>query len=103
MLRKVVVAALALAGIPAAWCQTIQPPYSSSYTLVTLGGVPGVPQVYAGITFLNYSTLLMGGDHAGSDTGNIYQFSAVRGTNGHISGFGASTAFMPLRRVSTGV
>jgi hypothetical protein len=92
MLRKVVVAALALAGIPAAWCQTIQPPYSSSYTLVTLGGVPGVPQTYAGITFVNYSTLLMGGQHAGSDSGNLYQFSVVRGTNGHITGFGASSS-----------
>lgn len=52
-----------LFGLVAADGQTIQPPYSSSYTLVSLGGCP--PAGYCALAFLNPSTLMIGAGENG--------------------------------------
>jgi len=40
---------LALSG--SAWAQTVQLPFNASYTVTTVGAVPGVPLSYGGLTF----------------------------------------------------
>jgi hypothetical protein len=79
--------------MPAVRCQSILPPYSSSYTLVTIGRPAGVPNPFGGIAFLNWSTMLVGGGADGS-YGAIYQVPVLRDlTTGHIKRLG--TAALP--------
>src|SRR5690606_11617013 len=63
----------------------------SSYSLVDLGPVDGLPTSYGGLAFLNPSTLLIGGE-ANSASGSFYTVEVTRGVDGHISGFGSTTA-----------
>ncbi len=87
MFRKAGFAALALASIQAAWCQfAVQSPYSSNYTLVSLGtsANPGA------LAFLNPSTLLT---TLGEGSNTIYSVPVTRGTNGHITGLGTPVMF----------
>src|SRR5579871_6036378 len=79
----VLASALAVNGQPA-----MQAPYSSSYTLVSIGltGASGG----AALTFFNPSTILISG---GEGTPTIYQLPVTRGTNGHITSVGTRVAY----------
>jgi PEP-CTERM motif len=70
----------------------IDPFYSGSYSATSLGSVTNLPPLYGGLTFLNDNTVLIGGAANGS-TGQIYQASVTRDINGHVTGFGAATAY----------
>ncbi len=90
MLRKIALITLALAGIQAAWCQpTVQPPYSSNYTVVSLGGLPGSLLVGA-LAFRNPSTLLI---TEGEGSSTIYAAPVTRAANGHVTGLGTPVVF----------
>jgi hypothetical protein len=92
MLNKLVLVALTFAGVPAAWCQpALQPPYSSSYTLVSLG--PGGQEGFGAITFLNPSTLLLGNGEGGF----IYSIPVTRGSNGHVTSLGTATLYASVQ------
>lgn len=74
--------------------QVLQPPFDTNYVAVDLGGVPGVPSNYGGMTFKrgDPSTLLIGGS-ANTASGRFYSISVVRGTNNHITGFTNTAQF----------
>lgn len=69
---------------------TISAPFSSDYTLLSLGSVPGVTSNYGGIAFLNNNTLLLGGAANGAN-GVIDEVAVTRDGLGNINGFGAVT------------
>ena len=73
--------------------QTVQPPYDASYTLTSLGAVPGLPPSYGGLTFLpsNSNVIVIGGA-ANAETGALYTIGVIRGTGNHITGFTGSAA-----------
>ncbi|MFL6375611.1 MAG: carboxypeptidase-like regulatory domain-containing protein [Pyrinomonadaceae bacterium] len=81
-------------GVTAA---TVAPPFNASYSCVGLGGVPGVPASYGGLT-LKYddpNVLLIGGAANGS-TGAIYQIGVVRdAATKHITGFSGTATLYP--------
>lgn len=60
--------------------------FASSYTCGSLSGPSGVAGSLGGLTFLNDSTLLIGGN-AGAANGTIEAIGVTRGTGGHITGF----------------
>ncbi len=62
--------------------------YAGSYSLVNLGGVPGVPVRYGGINFLagDPNTLLLGGN-ANDAAGEIDTIEVIRDGGGHVAGF----------------
>src|SRR5580700_3314467 len=86
-----VLGALGLLFAVAADGQTVQPPYSSSYTLVSLGPVPGLD--YGALTFLDTSTLLYTSCNEGCGNSVIYSVPVTRGSNGHVTGFGTSAVY----------
>ncbi|MEJ0018935.1 MAG: PEP-CTERM sorting domain-containing protein [Acetobacteraceae bacterium] len=63
--------------------------FAGSYTCETLGSVDGVAPSYGGLTFLNNSTLLIGGAANGAG-GTINAVGVVRGAGNHITGFAGS-------------
>ncbi len=74
---------------------TVDPAYSSKYTVADLGSITGVPANYGGLTFLpsDVNTIIIGGAANGS-LGKIYRIGVVRGTGGHITGFsGTATVY----------
>lgn len=81
--QKINLVALALAGSLAVHGQTIQPPYSSNYTLVSLGPV-AIPTYYGSLTFQGAATLLITSAVEGSSV--IYAMPVIRGISGHITG-----------------
>jgi hypothetical protein len=83
-------AALCAAG--ASQAQTVDPFYASSYTASNLGGIAGVPTSYGGLTFLDASTILIGGS-ANQPGGHIYSVPITRNATNHINGFGAVSLF----------
>ncbi|MGA3040102.1 MAG: Ig-like domain-containing protein [Bryobacteraceae bacterium] len=98
MIRKTILAALALTSIPVVWCQSVQSPYSSNYALVSLGPVPSFGNYYGSLTFLNASALLLTDGVEGGSV-PIYQLPVNRGPDGHITSLGtpvhyASAAFL---------
>jgi hypothetical protein len=104
MLRNVVVSALVIAGTQATWCQpVIQAPYSSSYTLVSLGVVaPALPQ-YGPTAFLNASTLLLAACIEGCTNGIIYTLPVTRAANGHITVLGAPVQYATASNIDAGL
>jgi hypothetical protein len=98
VIRKTILAALALTSIPVVWCQSVQSPYSSNYALVSLGPVPSFGNYYGSLTFLNASALLLTDGVEGGSV-PIYQLPVNRGPDGHITSLGtpvhyASAAFL---------
>jgi len=71
----------------------ITPAFSSDYSLVDLGSVPGLPGPYGGLVLEqgNNQTLLIGGAANGA-SGVVDSVGVTRDSNGHISGFGGSAS-----------
>lgn len=72
-----------------AWAApTIDPFYAGSYTLSSLGAVPGLPSEYGGLTFKpgDPNTILIGGA-ANVASGLIYSIGVTRNLAGHVTGF----------------
>lgn len=67
------------------------PDFVASYTVSSLGSVPGLPPLYGGLTFLDADTLLIGGN-ANTAAGRFYKVDVVRGAGGHITGFSGSVS-----------
>jgi hypothetical protein len=65
---------------------TIAAAFATDYTCTDLGNVASVPGSYGGVTFLNNSTLLLGG-RANQAGGAIYTLGVTRDMDGHINGF----------------
>jgi hypothetical protein len=64
-----------------------------SYSVNSLGSVPGLPNNYGGLTFLDNDTLLIGGA-ANTAGGNLRTIDVVRGAGNHVTGFtGTATPF----------
>jgi hypothetical protein len=100
-----VLGALGVAARPAAADPVIAPEFAGSYTLGSLGSVPGLPAPYGGLTFLagNPNVLLIGGD-ANTAAGAIYSVPVVRDASGHITGFGGSaTLFAAAPNIDGGL
>ncbi|MBX9581173.1 MAG: hypothetical protein K2X87_12760 [Gemmataceae bacterium] len=101
-------AVLAVAGGLAtagpARAQSIDPFYAGSYTLTDLGGPPGLPGPFGGLTLLagDLNTLLIGGS-ANTVDGAIYSVPVVRGVGGHITGFGAASFFAAAPLIDGGL
>lgn len=88
-----VIAAYAFASSMLAHALAIDPFYAGSYTVSTVGSVPGLPPLYGGLTFLDSDTILIGGS-ANTGAGNLYQVDVIRGVGNHITGFsGTATAY----------
>ena len=93
----------AVAGVATA--QTIQAPYSGSYSYVDLGSAPGVPANYGGITFhpTNANVIMLGGA-ANGGAGAVYSVNVVRGAGNHITGFsGSGTQFCTAANIDGGL
>ena len=87
MFRKIpphVLGVLSILFAQAADGQTVQAPYSSNYTLVSLG--PGL----GALTFLNPSTLLITG---GEGSSTISAVPVTRGASGHITALGTAVFY----------
>jgi hypothetical protein len=85
-LRAGLLAAALSTGLPALHAQTLGPDFAAHYSVFNIGSVPGLPTNYGGLTFLNASTLLIGGA-ANTASGSLYTIGVVRDTNGAITGF----------------
>lgn len=88
--RNVVTVAGLLAGA-FAQAQTLGGDFAANYSLTDLGSVSGLPSNYGGLTFLNNSTLLIGGAANGA-SGSLYTVALERNADNHIVGFGAAGA-----------
>lgn len=88
IMRKLIVGIFTsfLAVAPIAKAQMLGPEFASDYNVTSLGSVPSLPSNYGGLTFLNNSTLLIGGA-ANTASGRIYTIGVLRGTDNHITGF----------------
>lgn len=84
-------AVLSLACLGGAHAQTLGPAFSSNYSAVNLGSVPGLPTNYGGLTFLDANTLLIGGA-ANSISGSLYTIGVTRSGTGAITGFSGSAS-----------
>jgi hypothetical protein len=75
--------------------QTIAPPFDTSYSLVSLGSVPGVPTAYGGLTLsaTDANRLLVGGA-ANGPSGALYEIQVVRNQCGNITGFTGTASLM---------
>jgi hypothetical protein len=70
------------------------PDFLADYTATDLGSVGGLPSAYGGMVFKagDSDTLLIGGA-ANTSAGRYYEVPVVRDGAGHVTGFGAITAF----------
>jgi hypothetical protein len=93
---------IALATVCAASAATLSAPYNSTYALVSLGSVAGVPGPYGGITFLDNNHLLLGGS-ANNGAGVIDEVPLTRDVNGHIISFGAVAQFSTAPQIDGGL
>lgn len=73
-------------------------PTFGSYTVNSLGSVPGLPTNYGGLTFLDSDTILIGGA-ANTPGGNLRTIDVVRGAGNHVIGFTGSA--VPFGTVGT--
>lgn len=71
--------------------QTLGGDFATDYSVHDLGSVAGLPTNYGGLTFLNSSTILIGGAANGS-TGSLYTIGVTRDADQHITGFTGSAA-----------
>lgn len=77
-------------------------PFSNDYSLTTFDSPTGVPANLGGITFLNSSTILLGGA-ANSSDGTIYSVPVTRDSNGQITGFGTASVYSGAPYVDGGL
>lgn len=70
---------------------TVDPFYAGTYTAVSLGSVPQLPNNYGGLAFLDNNTIIIGGS-ANNALGRIYQVSVTRDAQQHIVGFSGDAA-----------
>ena len=68
--------------------------FAGSYVGASLGSVPGLPLLYGGLTFVDPSTILIGGN-ANTDAGRLYTIGVTRDAGNHITGFFGSAALFP--------
>jgi hypothetical protein len=73
---------------PAGAQEGLVPPFDTTYTIVNMGAVPGVPPPYGGLTLRSDdpNTLLIGGS-ANSQSGTLYAVRVIRDAQNHIVGF----------------
>lgn len=91
--RSPALALLALLATPAMAVPVVAPEFAGVYTLQSLGQVPGLPEPYGGLTFIDDDTLLIGGA-ANLVEGRLYTIDVVRDGDGHVIGFsGSATQF----------
>jgi len=93
--------ALTLSAKPAA-ALVIGPDFASSYGIVDLGAVSGLPTNAGGLTFLNSSTLLIGGA-ANQPAGAIYSVPVTRDAGGAITGLGTATLYSTAPNIDGGL
>lgn len=86
---QVVLGALALLTFGAtAFAQTLEPPFSASYSLFNHGSLPGVPGAYGGVTFLptDDKVILVGG-RANALIADIFRIRFTRSGDGSMLEF----------------
>ncbi|MBC8058334.1 MAG: PEP-CTERM sorting domain-containing protein [Rhizobiales bacterium] len=66
--------------------QTLGAPFSSDYSVNSLGSVAGLPSNYGGLAFIDNNTLLIGGA-ANTASGSLYTIDVTRDAENHITGF----------------
>jgi hypothetical protein len=81
-------AAVFLIASGTAQAQTVGASFAGSYTATDLGTPGGLPALFGGLTFLDNSTLLIGGS-ANGPAGQIYTLGVTRDGANHITGFSA--------------
>lgn len=86
-----VASVVTVAGSFPAAALTVDPFYAGAYTATSVGSVPGLPANAGGLTFLDNSTIIIGGSANGA-SGLIYQIGVVRDASNHITGFTGSAA-----------
>lgn len=77
-------------------------PYSNDYALTAYASPDGVPANLGGVTFLNSSTLLLGGA-ANTAGGAIYSVPVIRDANNQITGFGAAAVYASAPDIDGGL
>jgi hypothetical protein len=76
---------------------------ASGYACNSIGGVSGLTSQYGGLTFLDNSTLLIGGDALNS-AGTIEQVGVIRDAGNHVIGFsGPATSFAAAPGIDGGL
>jgi hypothetical protein len=92
--RSLVVLAL-LVGVRLAAAQVLQPPFTTDYSVVDLGAVPGLPAPAGGLTFLpgDPDTILIGGA-ANTFSGDVFSIGVTRDAGQHVTGFTGTAAFV---------
>ncbi len=89
-MNRILAAVLISLGASAGHAQTLGPGFAADYSAFDLGSVPGLPNNYGGLTFLDDNTILIGGAANGA-SGRLYTIAVERDALGAISGF-AGTA-----------
>lgn len=84
---RTAVAVCVVASLPVQ-AQTLGASFAGSYATTDLGTPSGLPANFGGLTFLDSSTLLIGGA-ANGPAGHIFTLGVTRDGSGHISGFSA--------------
>jgi PEP-CTERM motif len=84
-------AVASLGAFGAAKAQVLGVPFDSDYSVTTLGSVLDLPTSYGGLTFINASTLLIGGA-ANTNLGSLYTIGVVRDASNHVTGFSGTAA-----------
>jgi hypothetical protein len=74
----------------AANAQTVDPFYSGSYSVTSLGSITGVPPKYGGMVFKDANTLWVSGQ-ATNIAGRYYSVPVTRGPDNHIVSLGSGT------------
>ena len=103
-LRLLSGAALCVAFASAAPAAVIvHPDYASTYSVLDLGAVTGVPANYGGLTLKqgDDGTLLVSGD-ANTPSAKIYSVPVQRDADNHITGFGGTAMFFANARGTMG-
>jgi hypothetical protein len=87
------IGAVLAAGAICGNAQTVAPTFASSYSLVDLGTIAGLPTPFGGLTFKagDPNTILIGGS-ANASGARVYAVPVSRGAGNHISGFGSPVA-----------
>ncbi len=90
-MRIIQQSAVALSSLGIALCapaQVLGPDFAASYSIRSLGPIPGVPSAIGGITFKsNDPDVLLVGGAANSTVGAIYAARVTRDGSGQINGF----------------
>ncbi len=102
-LRKAMGALALLAASGLAGAQpTLGAEFSLDYDVYNLGAVTNVPARYGGLTFLNASTLLLGGEANGVG-GAVYAATVLRDATGHVSSIGPAKLYASAPQIDGGL